>query len=300
MDSLKAILYFSIFRYPLKLEEIHGYTNNKTLQETKDDIHFLIEKEVIGNVDNFYVYNNDNESVAKRVKGNNQAEKALVIAKERASFIAKFPFVKGVGVSGSLSKGYYDSDSDIDFFIITQHSKLWICRTFLMVYKKLFLFNSRQFFCINYYVSENQLEIEEKNIFTATELKTLIPLEGSMVFEKFYEKNNWIASFFSNFEVNLDEVQDAKKLWFTKTIELILLSRFGIFLNATFKSITLKKWNAKFHYLNPKDFEIAMKSSENISKHHPSNFQKKVVDSLNEKIEEVKIKFAIEIPKEHV
>jgi hypothetical protein len=43
-----------------------------------------------------------------------------------------------------------------------------------------------------------------------------------------------------------------------------------------------------------------MKSSENISKHHPSNFQKKVVDSLNEKIEEVKIKFAIEIPKEHV
>jgi hypothetical protein len=78
------------------------------------------------------------------------------------------------------------------------------------------------------------------------------------------------------------------------------LSRFGIFLNATFKSITLKKWNAIFHYLNPKEFEIAMKSSENISKHHPSNFQKKVVDSLNEKIEEVKIKFAIEIPKEHV
>jgi hypothetical protein len=149
-------------------------------------------------------------------------------------------------------------------------------------------------------VSENQLEIEEKNIFTATELKTLIPLEGSVVFKNFYKKNNWIASFFSNFEVNLDEVQDAKKLLFTKTIELILLSRFGIFLNATFKSITLKKWNAKFHYLNPKDFEIAMKSSENISKHHPSNFQKKVVDSLNEKIEEVKIKFAIEIPKEHV
>lgn len=39
----------------------------------------------------------------------------MSIAKYRAKFIAKFPFVKAVGISGSLSKGYYDNESDIDF-----------------------------------------------------------------------------------------------------------------------------------------------------------------------------------------
>ena len=83
--------------------------------------------------------------------------KVLVKAKAKARFISKFPFVAAVGVSGSLSKGYYDSDSDIDFFIITQHNRLWICRTLLMVYKKIFLLNSRKYFCPNYFISSEQL-----------------------------------------------------------------------------------------------------------------------------------------------
>lgn len=43
-----------------------------------------------------------------------------------------------------------------------------------------------------------------------------------------------------------------------------------------------------------------MKSTNEISKHHPSNFQKKVIIALNEKFEEVQKKFNIEIVKEYV
>jgi hypothetical protein len=48
------------------------------------------------------------------------------------------------------------------------------------------------------------------------------------------------------------------------------------------------------------DFDVAMKSTKNISKHHPSNFQKKVIQALNNKLEEVEQKFNIKIVKEHV
>jgi predicted nucleotidyltransferase len=284
----------------LTIEEIHSYTKHNDLSETKDELNYLLQEKIITDIDGFFVYANDLHSVTKRIKGNLEAKKALVIAKERAMFISKFPYVKAVGVSGSLSKGYYDNESDIDFFVITKHSKLWLCRTFLMLYKKIFLLNSRKYFCVNYFVSEKQLEIEEKNRFTATELKTLIPLQGKEIFEEFFNQNNWISTYFSNFQPTLENIQNIKKPVFTKTIELTFSNKFGTSIDFIFKSITLKKWNSKFHYLSKEDFNIALKSTNNISKHHPSNFQKKVIMALNEKTEEVQRKFKIELTKEYV
>ena len=177
LETLKTILYFSIFRYPLNKDEIHSYTNYETITETEKELQHLIDEKILRKVDEFYVYGSDLDSVIKRMRGNMYAKKVMKKASKKAKFIAKFPYVEAVGISGSLSKGYYDNLSDIDFFVITKPNKLWICRTLLMLYKKIFLFNSRRYFCVNYFVSSSQLEIEEQNRFTATELKTLIPMK---------------------------------------------------------------------------------------------------------------------------
>ncbi len=300
MESLKTILYFSIFRYPLKLEEIHSYTNHTDLSDTINELAFLVDEKILIKIDDFYVYGGDLDSVSKRLKGNVLAKKVLIKAKAKARFISKFPFVAAVGVSGSLSKGYYDSDSDIDFFIITQHNRLWICRTLLMVYKKIFLFNSRKYFCPNYFISSEQLEIIEQNRFTATELKTLIPMEGKEYFESFYENNSWVKSYFNKFNTNLNSIPNVRKSYLTLVFEELLYNKLGDAIDYFFRSITLRKWKAKFDYLSQEDFEIALKSTKNISKHHPSNFQKKVILSLNAKLEEVQHRFNIAIQKEHV
>lgn len=300
LESLKTILYFSIFRYPLTLEEIHSYTNHKNIVETNQELENLIQDKILRKVDDFYVYANDLESVTKRLKGNLNAQKALKIAEKKAKFIFQFPYVKAVGVSGSLSKGYYDNESDIDFFVITTPNKLWICRTLLMLYKKIFLLNSRKYFCVNYFISTQQLELEEKNRFTATELKTLIPMQGKVVFEEFYHSNKWIESYFSKFEVNLKTVPNIKKAVFPTCIESILNNKIGFYIDGVFKKITLNKWKSKFEFLNADDFNIALKSTQNISKHHPSNFQRKVIEALNAKIEEVATNFNIILPKENV
>lgn len=300
MESLKAILYFSIFRYPLKFEEIHSYTNYVEELETQKELEYLISEKILTKIDEFYVYGSDLDSVPKRLKGNLQSKKALEKAKERALFISKFPFVKAVGVSGSLSKGYFDNDSDIDFFVITKPQKLWVCRTLLMLFKKVFLLNSRKYFCINYFISTSKLEIEEKNRFTATELKTLIPLQGKEIFEKFYIENQWIYDYFSKFKPDVSEVSTIKKPTISNITEFIFSNQIGNSIDLFFKSITIKKWNSKFNYLRKEDFKVAMKSTNEISKHHPLNFQKKVILALNEKLDEVQKKFNIEIVKEYV
>lgn len=55
------------------------------------------------------------------------------------------------------------------------------------------------------------MEIQEKNRFTATELKTLIPLEGKAIFELFYENNKWVNGYFKNFKPQTNSVQTTKK-----------------------------------------------------------------------------------------
>lgn len=300
LETLKTILYFSIFRYPLRIEEIHSYTNYASVADTEKELQQLIADKILIKVDDFYVYGSDLDSVIKRLRGNMYAGRALKIAQKKAKFIAKFPFVKAIGVSGSLSKGYYDNESDIDFFVITEPNKLWLCRTFLMLYKKMFLLNSRKFFCINYFISTSHLEIEEKNRFTATEMKTLIPMQGKTVFEDFYQKNQWVNDYFNKFSPNLATVPNFKKPLVTKSIEFVFGNPLGNLVDNSFKMITLKKWKTKFHQMSEEDFKIALKSTKNISKHHPSHFQKKVILDLNNRIEEVGHNFNINLAKEHV
>lgn len=300
METLKTILYFSIFRYPLKIEEIHSYTNYDSITDTEKELQHLMDEKIIIKVDDFYVYGSDLDSVIKRLRGNMYAKRALVIAKQKARFIAKFPYVEAVGISGSLSKGYYDNGSDIDFFVITKPQKLWICRTLLMLYKKIFLLNSRKYFCVNYFIASNQMEIEEKNRFTATEMKTLIPLQGKAAFEEFYKSNQWVNEYFSKFEPQTHSIRSNKKNIFSRSIEIVFDTKLGHVTDYLFKVVTLKKWKTKFRYMKEEDFKIALKSTQNVSKHHPSNFQKKVILSLNSKLEEVHKNFNIELQKEYV
>jgi predicted nucleotidyltransferase len=293
-------LYFSLFKYPLKLEEICSFSISKDCSKVESELTELISKRIIFKIEDFYYPEYDLSCLEKRKNGNKMAVDALVKAKERATLISKFPFVEAVGVSGSLSKGYYDKDSDIDFFVITKPGKLWLSRTFLMLYKKFFLFNSRKYFCINYFMSSSSLEVEEKNRFTATEIKTLIPFEGKMVFEEFYNKNEWISGLLGHYDPKLESVGIISKPKGVRVLESILNTKAGEQLDSLFKKTTVAFWKLKFRQMQTDDFKIALKSTKNISKHHPLNFQKKVINALNDKYDEIRINHNIELQREYV
>lgn len=300
MDTLKTILYFSIFNYPLKLEEICNFSLTKDCETTRKHLEELVAQNVIIKVDDYYMVDSNRNHIEKRKQGNLMAEQALIKAQQKAQLISKFPFVEAVGVSGSLSKGYYDHNSDIDFFVITKPNKLWLCRTFLMLYKKIFLLNSRKYFCINYFMSSGNLEVEERNRFTATEIKTLIPFQGKSVFATFYNKNSWVSDIFGEFKPKLDATPEISKPAAVRILERILDSWSGNLLDNCFKKITVTFWKMKFKEMAHDDFKIALKSTKNISKHHPLNFQKKVIGTLNQKYEEIKKNHNIELQKEYV
>ncbi|RKN03057.1 nucleotidyltransferase domain-containing protein, partial [Aquimarina sp. BL5] len=267
MKSLKTLLYFSIFKYPLSAEEIYLFSAATDQSEIKNELEYLKKKGVISSDNSYYFLDGNLESVSRRIEGNKMAKSVMEKAIKKGVLIAKFPYVKAVGISGALSKNYHDKNGDVDFFVITESERLWVARTLLMLYKKIFLLNSRKFFCINYFISENSLEISEKNIFTATELLTLIPVSGD--FTGFYNQNQWVSNFLPNLEIGKSSIKNLKnKPFITKAIELIFNTKIGNILEKLFLKMTLKKWNTKFQTLKKGDFDIAMKSTNNVSKHH--------------------------------
>ena len=301
MTLLKPILYFSLFKYPLTEEEIFAFSEANSKDQIKAKLKDLVNNKVIYKIDEFYLTENDEMLIKRRLLGNQMAKDINKKATKISRFISKFPYVEGVGISGSLSKGYYDDEGDIDFFIITSPKRLWISRTLLILYKKIFLFNSKKYFGVNYFISSNSLEIEEKNRFTATELTTMLPMFGNGSFHDFYKQNKWIENYLPNKKISedLSTLNQVKKPLFTRFIEGILNTKIGDWLDSFFLKITYKKWKLKFNNLEDKHFKIALKSTKNISKHHPLNFQRKVIERLNDKYDELKEKHNIHLTKEH-
>ncbi|MDO5977695.1 nucleotidyltransferase domain-containing protein [Flavivirga spongiicola] len=300
MDTLKTLLYFSIFKYPLTEEEIYKFSRLTSKELMHEEIDFLLQKSIIYKFDGFYSTINDIATVHRRTEGNRMAKNIMPKAFRVAKLITQFPYVEGVSLSGALSKGYYDNDGDIDFFIITKPNRLWIARTLLILYKKIFLLNSKKYFCVNYFISSSNLEIFEQNRFTATEAITLIPVSGKAVYTSFIKENPWTKDYFPNIgPFDSSTINDYKKAWLSLLLQRILNTKIGDFLDNFFRKITLKKWHSKFGHLEKDDFEIAMKSTKNISKHHPQNFQKKVIDLLNEKYDTIRKLYNLDLHSEH-
>jgi len=293
---IKTLAYYDIFNYPLTLEEIYFCLDTKsvTIEKLHSEIDALSNKNIIYKKNDYFLLNPDYHRISKRVEGNRRAEKKMKIANRFSKIISFFPFIRAVFLSGSISKGYMDEKADIDYFIITKRNRLWIARFLLVLFKKVFLLNSYKFFCINYFISEDNLEIEEKNIYTATELATLIPTYGSNLYNDFYVANSWLKTYYPNYpKRNTFNVSQSKLKLTQKIIEPLLDYKFGERIDNYCMQMFLRFDKKRYGELEKDTFEVAFKSQKNISKHHPNYFQKKVLEALNNKIHKLEMQHNI-------
>lgn len=255
------------------------------MEEITRELNTLSSNNLVYCKEKFFQLKDDENYVLRRIKGNELAEKRLITARKVSSLISRFPFIRGILLSGSISKGFMEEDSDIDYFVITHPNRVWFSRLMLMLFKKLFLLNSKKIFCINYFVDTENLEIKEKNIFTATEIVTLLPTFGKDVSEEFFNRNFWVKEFYPNFpRRETNAVIDRKNGIIKSLLEKVLGKKFGDKVD-DFAMMVFDKFNrTKYKNYDQDEFKIAFKSSKKESKHHPKFFQKKVLNEFEEKI----------------
>ncbi|WP_128532615.1 hypothetical protein [Mucilaginibacter gilvus] len=287
-NILAALAYFDMFDYPLTYGEIYLFLGEKHYQaQFNEAINYLVAGKMIYQFDKFYSLKNDYLIIIRRNRGNQKAAEMIAKAKEVGRFLIKFPYVRGIGISGSLSKNFADERSDIDLFIITARNRLWVARTLMHCFKKLtFLVNKQHNYCMNYYIDEQQLQIAEKNIYTAIETDTLIPLEGDVVFEKFYAANSWTRTLLPNKTLRLASAKPLPTYVFKNLIEFLFNNRLGDMLDDVFLKITSKRWSKKtmLKKLNLRGIVMGMSAGKHFAKPDPVNFQNRLIERYKNKL----------------
>lgn len=287
ISILKVLAYFDMFQYPLTREEMVQFLDTPVQEEmftaTLDQ---LIRKSLLFEADGFYSLQNNPLLVTRRLDGNRKAASMLQTGYGIARFLFQFPFVRGIGISGSLSKYFAGEDADIDFFIITSRNRLWLARSFMHLFKQItYLTGKSRWYCMNYYIDEEALLINEQNIFTATEVVTVIPVCGQDAFDGFFQTNHWGFHYFPN---QLNSVKtplhkDSSR-WLKKAMEWLLNNRAGNRLDDYLMHFTRRraaKNEQKKQKLAVTNQSRGFKTSKHCARPHPECFQKKILSRFD-------------------
>lgn len=285
---LKWLAYFDIFQHPLTNVELAMLCACETT---------LIDKEVLELekaqqcffCDGFVSLNRDissliNDRRVKELEAQNYFEKLPRYVR----LIRRFPFVKGIAISGSLSKNVMYKDGDVDYFIITSENRLWLCRTLLILYKKTVLLNSRKFFCLNYFVDEKNLKIPDENLFTAVEIAYLLPVYNVAIFDQLKAENGWIQKFIPPVNTGISTIQLEKRTN-SYLLEKLVQGKLGDTLDTFFMKLTYRRWQRKFPAFPKVKFDQTMRTQRGVSKHHPRDFQAKVLTTYKSKLQTLNI-----------
>jgi predicted nucleotidyltransferase len=290
-NILATLAYFDLFNYPLTRVEIYLFLQNKYDYDFFDDaLESLLLSGHIFLFDKFYTLHNDHYLVVHRLTGNKKADELIKIALRVGELLIRFPYVRGIAISGSLSKNYADEKSDIDLFIITAKNRLWIARTFMHCLKKLtFLVKKEDYFCMNYYIDEQHLEIPEKSIYTAIEVGTLIPLQGDVTFEKFYSANLWIKNFIPNKIMRVSSAKPVKAFACKSFVEWMLNNRVGNAIDNMLLHITTSRWlkKTRLNKQNNHGLLLSLKTGKHFAKPDPVNFQSILLARYDRKLKQL-------------
>jgi len=292
---LKVLIYYDIFRWPLTEREIQDHLKDRSLaEEVGDSLHRLTVSDIIHKVGPYYtLQNNSSIAATRRERGNKIAAQLLPRAEAISRLLNSFPFVRGVCISGSLSKNYADESSDFDYFIITKANRLWIANTLLGLFKKLsYLTGKQHCFCMNYFIDESYLEIPEHNIFTATELFTLKAGSGPDTIRQFLGANAWVKQFYGNYRT---ERHPGKIPYFgyllRNAFEFLLDTFGGEYLDNWLMRKAVSRWNRK----KQKGALVDLKGNpinlyltgKHYCKHDPKYFQARVLAAYSEKMQNI-------------
>ena len=115
--------------------------------------------------------------------------------------LIKLPWVRMVGITGTVGANNAKLYDDIDIFVITDPNRVWITRAFEIFYfgwfkkQRILLGKDRKDkFCFNVYMNTAELEVPDskKTEFGAYQALLVNVIYGEDVYAKFLSENDWI------------------------------------------------------------------------------------------------------------
>jgi len=227
---LKTLNYYDIFDFPLKAWEIHKWLIGRqaSLKQVEKTLAILIKKEKISQPrlkkiksSDYYCLKGRTSLIKERIQKEAISKKHLQVAKYISIIFKIIPWIKLVGISGSLAMMGSSKTDDIDLFVITSKKRIWVTRLMLILItsltglrrtrrEKQLQVNGK--ICINLILEESNLAQNKKNIYLAHEvLQMKILWQRDGVYSLFLHANDWAFKFLPNWKSSVLEIRKEKK-----------------------------------------------------------------------------------------
>ena len=198
---LCTLAYADVFDYPLTPRQIHRYllgvpTDYDSVIHTLENSRWAIKR--LEHHDGYVTLPQREEIVELRRR---RAEVAAQMWPRVASYgqaIAALPFVRSVALTGALAVNNVDPGDDFDFLIITAVGRLWLTRAMVIGFVVRPAARRGDEVCPNYLLTEQALDFEEQNLYTAHELAQMMPLAGLDIYHRMRRANQWTSRFLPN------------------------------------------------------------------------------------------------------
>jgi len=195
----RTVAYASLFDYPVTLEQLRHTLIES--EQTSQDIRVTYASSpalqvAIERRDGFFFPRGRYDLVAERRRRETQSRAFLEDHRRLLEIVCALPFVRMVALSGSIAHLNLDGTGDLDLFIVTRSGRVWLIAVAVVLLAK--LMRRRRTLCANFIVSDSRLELEQKDLFTASQIIHLKPLVGEQMLDELAAANAFVASYYPN------------------------------------------------------------------------------------------------------
>ncbi|OGC46516.1 hypothetical protein A2V49_00505 [candidate division WWE3 bacterium RBG_19FT_COMBO_34_6] len=139
------------------------------------------------------------------------------------------PWIKLVAITGSVAANNAVKDDDIDVFIITDKSRLWLSRFFVyLILKNINKYaqggEGNRKFCCNLMVDDSATRWpkNKQNIFVAREILGMVPIfDKDNEYFKFIHENQWALDFYKQYKINFPNKFNKSKRNHSKFVNML-------------------------------------------------------------------------------
>ena len=268
-DVLATVLYFDVFDHPLLLAEIERFVAPGRSAAVQTACTRLEAEGRLAAQGRHRFVPGKEHTVERRRSMAARAERLWPAARRSARWLATLPFVRGVLITGGLSKGVAKDDEDIDFMLLVEPGSVWTLKSGLQGLRRVLPARGRDLLCTNYLLAIDHLEVPEHDVFIAMELATAVPMAGACA--PLLAANGWARTFVPGLTWALERAEHAAPLshrWprLERALSHPLLEKGSLRSWDSF-------WNRKYGFLDREVRAQRFKRQSGVSTNHLHDFR---------------------------
>lgn len=192
---LHTLTYSDVFDYPLTASEVHQYLTG--VKASFEEVRQALKDGRIRRTGSYFTLPGREDIVSIRLDREVRSLKLLPHALRYGRTLGALPYIRMVGLTGSLAVMNISKSADFDYMLVAARGRVWTARAFALALNRLTRLRGHTL-CPNLIISEDALEWRLHDLYSARELCQMIPITGLDVYYQLLAVNMWAQNFLPN------------------------------------------------------------------------------------------------------